>query len=73
MPLKFNSRGRHHIPRQRHPVTNWQDYDTALRNRVSLTIRFTEEALAGWKAQPRTSPDGQRHYLDIAIEAVLVL
>src|SRR5271157_3240326 len=35
------------------------DYDTALRNRGSLTIWFTDEALAGWKAQPRTTPGGQ--------------
>ncbi len=73
MPFKFNSKGRHHIPRQRHRVTNWRDYDTALRNRGSLTIWFTEEALAGWKAQPRTTPGGQRHYSDLAIETALAL
>jgi hypothetical protein len=33
VPFKFNSKGRHHIPRQRHRVTNWRDYDAALRNR----------------------------------------
>jgi hypothetical protein len=37
VPFKFNSKGRHHIPRQRHRVTNWRDYDAALRNRGSLT------------------------------------
>ena len=73
MPFKFNSKGRHHIPRQRHRVTNWRDYDAALRNRGSLTIWFTEAALAGWKAQPRTMPGGQRHYSDLAIETALTL
>ena len=73
MPFKFNSKGRHHIPRQRHRVTNWRHYDTALRNRGSLTIWFTEEALAGWKGQPRTTPGGQRHYSDLAIETALTL
>src|SRR5271165_561830 len=38
VPFKFHSKGRRHIPRQRHRVTNWRDYDTALRNRGSLTI-----------------------------------
>ena len=38
MPFKHRSKGRRHIPRQRHRVTNWRDYDTALRNRGSLTI-----------------------------------
>jgi hypothetical protein len=73
VPFKFNYKGRHHIPRQRHRVTNWRDYDAALRNRGSLTIWFTEEALAGWKAQPRTTPGGQRHYSDLAIETALTL
>ena len=54
-------------------MTNWRDYDAALRNRGSLTIWFTEEALAGWKAQPRTTPGGQRHYSDLAIETALTL
>jgi hypothetical protein len=54
-------------------VTNWRDYDTALRNRASLTIWFTDEALAGWKAQPRTTPGGQPHYSDLAIETALKL
>ena len=73
MPFKFHSKGRRHIPRQRHRVTNWRDYDTALRNRGSLTIWFTNEALAGWKAQPRTTPGGQPHYSDLAIETALTL
>ena len=73
MPFKFHSKGRRHIPRQRHRVTNWRDYDTALRNRGSLTIWFTDEALAGWKAQPRTTPGGQPHYSDLAIETALTL
>jgi Transposase DDE domain len=73
VPFKFHSKGRHHIPRQRHRVTNWRDYDAALRNRGSLTIWFTQEALAGWKAQPRTTPGGQVVYSDLAIETALTL
>lgn len=37
------------------------------------TIWFSEEALAGWRAQPRTTPGGQRHYSDLAIETALTL
>jgi hypothetical protein len=54
-------------------VTNWRDYEASLRNRGSLTVWFTEEALAGWKAQPRTTPGGQRHYSNLAIETALTL
>ena len=73
MPFKFHSKGRHHIPRQKYRVTNWREYEAALRNRGSLTIWFTDEAIASWKAQPRTSPGGQRHYSDLAIETALTL
>jgi hypothetical protein len=58
---------------QRHRVTNWREYDASLRNRGSLTIWFTPEAVAGWKAQPRTTPGGQRHYSGLAIETALTL
>jgi hypothetical protein len=50
VPFKQHSKGRRHIPRQRHRVTYWRDYDAALRNRGSLTVWFSEEALAGWRA-----------------------
>ena len=73
MPFKLQSKGRRHIPRQRHRVTNWREYDASLCNRGSLTIWFTPEAIASWKAQPRTTPGGQRHYSDLAIETALTL
>jgi len=37
-PGKLHSKGRRHIPRQRHRVTNWRAYDAALCNRSSLTV-----------------------------------
>jgi hypothetical protein len=73
VPYKLHRKGRHHIPRQKYRVTSWRNYDAALRNRGSLTIWFTEEALADWKAQPRTTPGGQRQYSDLAIETALTL
>ena len=73
MPFKFHRKGRHHIPCQKHRVTNWRDYDASLRDHGSLTIWFTEEAIANWQAQPRTTPGGQRHYSDLAIETALAL
>ena len=73
MPFKLHSKGRRHIPRQRHRVTNWREYDVCLRNRGSLTIWLTPDAIAGWKARPRTTPGGQRHYSNLAIETALTL
>ena len=51
MPFKANADRRHRIPRQRFKVTNWRDYDASLRGRGSLTVWFTDEAIASWKAE----------------------
>jgi hypothetical protein len=73
MPFKANAARRHRIPKQRRRVTNWAEYDAALRQRGSLTVWFTEEAVAAWEAEPRTTPGGQPHYSDLAITTALTL
>ena len=59
MPHKYNAQRRHRIPKRRYKVTNWQAYEAGLRQRGSLTIWFTEEAIAAWRAAARTTPGGQ--------------
>jgi hypothetical protein len=73
VPFKANADRRHRIPKQRHQVTNWAAYDAALRQRGSLTVWFTEEAIAAWRAVPRTTPGGQPHYSVLAILTALTL
>ena len=73
MPHKANAGRRHHIPRPKRRVTNWAAYDAALRRRGSLTVWFTEEAIASWRAAPRTTPGGQPHYSALAITTALML
>jgi hypothetical protein len=73
VPFKANAACRHHIPRQRHRVTNWPAYDAALRQRGSLTVWFTDEAVAAWRAEPRTTPGGQPHYSALASTTALTL
>src|ERR1051325_4626312 len=73
MLFKANAARRHHIPKQLYRVTNWAEYDAALRQRGSLTVWFTEEAIAAWEAEPRTTPGGQPHYSDLAITTALTL
>ena len=41
--------------------------------RGSLTVWFTDDAIAAWKAVPRTTPGGQPHYSDLAITTALTL
>ncbi len=73
MPFKANADRRHHIPRQKHKVTNSAAYDASLRQRGSLTVWFTDEAIQSWKAEPRTTRGGQRHYSPLAILTGLTL
>ena len=73
LPFKLNQAGRHHIPRQKHKVTNWADYDASLRQRGSLSVWFTDEAIVAWKAQPRTTRGGQPWYSELAILTALTL
>ena len=52
MPFKANAARRHHIPKQKRKVTNWTGYNAILRQRGSLTLWFSEEAIACWRAAP---------------------
>src|SRR4051794_1887813 len=73
MPFKANATRRHHIPKQKRKVTNWAAYNASLRQRGSLTLWFSEEAIAAWKAAPRTTRGGQAWYSPLAILTALTL
>src|SRR4028119_1088253 len=73
VPFKLNQDRRHHIPRQKRKVTNWREYDAGLRQRGSLTVWFTDEAVQAWKAEPRTTRGGQPWYSPLAILTALTL
>src|SRR5215204_2314348 len=73
VPFKLNQDCRHHIPRQQRKVTNWPAYDASLRQRGSLTVWFTEEAVDAWAAEPRTTRGGQPWYSELAILTALTL
>src|SRR3978361_1004681 len=73
MSFKLNQDRRHHIPRQRHKVTNWPAYEAGLRQRGSLTVWFTDEAVAAWAAAPRTTRGGHPCYSPLAILTALTL
>src|SRR5437773_756934 len=73
VPFKANADRRHHIPRQQDRVTNWSEYDAGLRQRGSLTVWFSEEAIAAWRAEPRTTRGGQPRYSALAITTAMTL
>jgi hypothetical protein len=73
MPHKFNADRRDKIPKQKHRVTNWSEYNEGLRRRGDLTVWIGDDALELWTAPRRTTPGGQPQYSDLAIELCLTL
>src|SRR4051794_37648324 len=73
VPFKAHAAGRHHIPKQRYRVTNWAEYDASLRQRGSLTVWFSDDAIAAWRAAPRTTRGGQPRSSPLAITTALTL
>src|SRR3954462_6133524 len=71
LPFKLNQDRRRHIPEQKRRVTNWRDYDESLRRRGSLTVWFSDGAVAAWGAARPPSRGGQPEYSDLAILTAL--
>ena len=59
--------------KQRYRVRNWPVYEAGLRKRGDLTLWFSEEAIAAWRAPTSEKPGGQPVYSDLAIEAGLTV
>ena len=59
--------------KQRYRVRNWPEYEAGLRKRGDLTLWFSEEAIAAWRAPTGEKPGGQPVYSDLAIKAGLTV
>jgi hypothetical protein len=73
MPHEFNANRRAKIPKQKHRVTNWAEYNEGLKRRGDLTVWISEDAIGLWSAARRTTRGGQRRYSNLAIELCLTL
>nr|WP_314861949.1 transposase [uncultured Undibacterium sp.] len=73
MPYKHKESRRHKITKSRYKVTNWSEYNEALRRRGDFTIWFTEDAIAGWRPAKTDAMGRPREYSDAAIETALLL
>src|SRR5919206_951212 len=73
MPFKHYAAHRHRFARAKYRVTNWPAYEAGLRQRGSLTVWFSDDAVAAWRAAARTTPGGQPRYSAVAIETALTL
>ncbi|SMF89948.1 Transposase DDE domain-containing protein [Azospirillum oryzae] len=73
MPYKHNEPRRHRIPKAKYKVENWGEYNRALRQRGSLMIWVTPEALAAWTPAVTGRRGRPAAYSDIAIETGVML
>ena len=57
----------------RYKLRNWPEYNAALKQRGSITLWFSEEAIEAWHPQHGGTRGGQRDYSDVAIETSLTI
>ena len=54
-------------------LKNWSEYNAALKKRASITLWFSDEALAHWRHQGPLQRGAQFHYSDLAIQTGLTM
>lgn len=52
MPHKFNAGRRDKFPKAKYAITNWSDYNEALRRRGDVTIWLEDGAAGRWLRIP---------------------
>jgi hypothetical protein len=68
--FKANTDRCHHILKQKRKATNWGGLPMRACGSV---VWFSEEAIVAWRAEPRTTRDGQPWYSPLAILTALTL
>ncbi|MFT4694625.1 MAG: hypothetical protein ACI8TE_001543, partial [Francisella sp.] len=69
MPYKYSKAKDWHIPKQKYKITNWPEYDKALRNRGSIDFWLTDGAVEKWYEvdQDNIGCGAPQRYTDFAI------
>ncbi len=73
MGHRYPKRSQLKYTKQRYRARNWPQYEAGLRRRGDLTLWFSEEAIAAWRAPAGQKPGGQPVYSDLAIETALMV
>lgn len=73
MPFKFNALRRDKFAKAKYRVTNWAEYNEALRQRGDVTVWLSEDAVSRWRAVRSGKRGGQQRYSDLAIASCLTL
>ena len=53
MPNKYAKKKGWNVPKQKYKLSNWSDYNEALRSRGDITVWLSEAAIAQWYATGR--------------------
>lgn len=69
MPNKYAEKKGWHVPKQRHKITNWSDYNEALRRRGDIEVWLSDDAIEQWyeKDQVNHGSGQPKVYSDFAI------
>ena len=73
MPEAHKRAHRHPKYKTSYRVSNWPEYDKALRDRGDITLWITQKAIKAWTPPKSGKRGGQPVYSDIAIETALTL
>lgn len=73
MPYKYNDPYRHKFDPIKYRVTNWREYNQALKDRGNITIWFEEKSIHKWYANCTHKQGAQRIYSNNAIEVAGII
>ena len=73
MPFKHSESRSHKFTRPKYKVTNWPEYNDALRQRGDITIWFTDAAINEWKPAKAGQRGRPQAYSDHAIETAILI
>lgn len=75
MPNKLKDKVRHKFKKKSYNKRNWPAYDQALKNRGSITIWFSKDAVEQWNQKPagKQKKGRPKTYSDLAIQTCQIL
>lgn len=73
VPYKHSESRRHKFIKPKYKVTNWPEYNDALRRRGDITIWFTEAAIDEWRPAKTGARGRPREYSEHAIETAILI
>ena len=73
MPYKYSEPRRHKFNKKKYKVTNWSEYNEALRQRGNITFWFSEDAINNWTLPASDKRGRPKYYSDTCIETSLMI